>query len=282
MKGKSKPADAGTPVEKTGFGPLLEGMADKYGYDFRDYARAGLNNRIKAFMNAEAITTVGELTDRILGEPGCMRRFLATMSMGTTSMFWDREFYAGFRKEIIPALRTFPFIRIWHAGCSTGQEAYSMAVLMQEEGLYERCRIYGTDIDDAALRRAKEGIFSLRAMRRCTSNYIAAGGRAAFSDYYTARYENAIIASGLRKNIVFANHNLVSDGSFNEFHVIICRNVLTLFNERLRQKVHRLFHESMAMFGYLALGPKDSLLAGGLADAYSEANALNNMYRKIA
>ncbi len=281
MNGKTGPAEA-VATPDGGYGPLLDGMAERYGYDFRDYARPLLARRIRAFMKAEALPSVSLLKDRILGDAACMMRFIGNLSVSVPSMFRDPGLFAAIRREIIPALRTFPFIRIWQPGCATGQEAYSLAILMQEEGLYDRCRIYATDIDDSALRAAKEGIFPLQAMRRYTAAYFAAGGTGSFSDYYVAKYNNAIINSGLRRNIVFANHNLVSDGSFNEFQVILCRNVLSCFAGKLQKRVHGLFHQSLAMFGYLGLGPKESLAQGGFADAYRETDAGHNLYRKIA
>ncbi|HKP94187.1 MAG TPA: protein-glutamate O-methyltransferase CheR [Fibrobacteria bacterium] len=262
--------------------PILEGILDRYGYDFRDYARPSLDRRIKAFMKSEEIASLGGFGERILTAQECMQRFLLTMSVNVTSMFRDPEFYIGFRRDIIPVLRTYPFIRIWHAGCSTGQEVYSMAIMLAEEGLYERCRIYATDMDESALRKARDGIFSLNAMRKYTANYLRAGGKGSFSDYYTAKYNCAIINSSLRKNIVFGHHNLVSDGSFNEFQVIFCRNVLIFFNSRLQERVLELIHQSLGMFGYLGLGSKESVSLGGFEGCFQELDAKHRLYRKIA
>lgn len=286
MKSNKERAGAAAIVlerEEAGeFGNLLEGILDRYGYDFRDYARPVLERRIRAYMKEEGLPRFRMLQERVLGDSDTMKRFLSNMSVNVTSMFRDPGLYEAFRRDIIPVLRTFPFIRIWHAGCATGQEVYSMAILMQEEGLYDRCRLYATDIDEGALRTAKDGIFSLHAMRKYTSNYIAAGGNASFSDYYTAKYNSAILNANLKKNIVFANHNLVSDGSFNEFHVILCRNVLIFFNERLQARVQSLFHQSLAMFGYLGLGSKETLDLGGSRGSYLEVDAKHRLYRKIA
>jgi chemotaxis protein methyltransferase CheR len=283
VSGKEKAGSLVAPDSAGGdFDPLLEGIVERYGYDFRDYARPSLDRRIRAFMKEEGLPTSHILRERILADSDYLRRFISNMTVNVTSMFRDPALYAIIRRDVVPVLRTFPFIRIWHAGCATGQEVYSMAILMQEEGLYDRCRIYATDMDDSALRVAKDGIYSLHAMRKYTANYIAAGGTGAFSDYYTAKYNNAIVNSGLRKNVVFANHNLVSDGSFNEFHVVLCRNVMTFFNEKLQKRVHGLFHQSLAMFGYLAVGTKETLIPGGLSDAYREVDAKHRLYRKIA
>ena len=180
------------------------------------------------FMKQEDIPDLGAFGERMLALPEFMQRFLLTMSSTGAAMFKEPDFYAAIRRDIVPVLRTYPFIRIWHAGCGSGQEAYSMAILLAEEGLYERCRIYATDMDEPSLRKARDGIFSLQALRKYAQNYALAGGKGSFSDYYTAKYNSAIINASLRKNIVFGQHNLVSDGSFNEFQAIFCRNVLGL------------------------------------------------------
>ncbi len=270
------------PSAEYEFENLLNGILEQYGYDFRDYARVALGRRIHAYMKGENLLQYRHLRDRLLADPDTMRKFLANLSVNATSMFREPGLYEVFRRDILPMLRTFPFIRIWHAGCGTGQEVYSMAILMKEAGLYDRCRIYATDIDDSALRTAKDGIFSLNAMRKYTVNYQAAGGSGAFSDYYTANSNRAILRSSLKKNIIFANHNLVSDGSFNEFHVILCRNVLSFFNETLQARVLRLFHQSLAIFGYLGLGSKESLDLGGSRESYFEMDGRYRLYRKIA
>ena len=269
-------------VREQGLEPILDGILDRYGYDFRDYARPSLDRRIKAFMKAEEIPSLDGFRTRILTAQECMQRFLLTMSVNTASMFRDPEFYTAFRRDIIPVLRTYPFIRIWHAGCSSGQEVYSMAILLAEEGLYERCRIYATDMDESALRKARDGIFSLSAMRKYTGNYAQAGGKGVFSDYYTAKYNCAIINSSLRKNIVFGHHNLVSDGSFNEFQAVFCRNVLGFFNSRLQERVLELIHQSLGMFGYLGLGPKEIVNLGNLEGCFQEVDAKNRLFRKVA
>lgn len=262
--------------------PVLDGILERYGYDFRDYARPSLDRRIKAFMKSEEIADLDGFRERILNAQESMQRFLMTMSVNAASMFREPDFYSEFRRDIIPVLRTYPFIRIWHAGCSTGQEVYSMAILLAEEGLYERCRIYATDLDDSALRKARDGIFSLNAMRKYGQAYEEAGGKASFSDYYTAKYNCAIINSSLRKNIVFGQHNLVSDGSFNEFQLIFCRNVLGLFNPRLQDRVLELIHQSLGMFGYLGLGSQEAVSLGEYEGRFQELDSKHRLYRKIA
>jgi len=263
-------------------GPALEGIWDRYGYDFRDYDRPSLERRIKAFMNTEGLSSLSGFEERILSARDCMQRFLMTMSAGAASMFRDPEFHSFFRRDIIPVLRTYPFIRIWHAGCSTGQEVYSMAIMLAEEGLYDRCRIYATDLDESVLGQARDGVYSLGAMRKYTRNYRLAGGNGRFSDYYATKYNSAIIDAALRKNIVFGRHNLVSDGSFNEFQVVFCRNVLVLFNARLQARVLGLFHDSLAMFGYLGLGSRERVSLAGFEGRFREMDVKHRLYRKVA
>jgi chemotaxis protein methyltransferase CheR len=261
---------------------ILEGILEKYGYDFRDYSRPELEKRMRQFMVQEDIPDLPAFGDGVLSLPEIFQRFLLAMSSNGASMFKEPGLYAALRRDIIPVLRTYPFIRVWHAGCGSGQEAYSMAILLAEEGLYDRCRIYATDQDETSLRKARDGIFSLQAMRKYSQNYALAGGTRPFSEYYTAKYNSAIINASLRKNIVFGQHSLVSDGSFNEFQVIFCRNVLGLFNERLREKALGLLHGSLGMFGYLALGPKETVAWGGYQGCFSEVDGKLRLYRKVA
>jgi chemotaxis protein methyltransferase CheR len=208
---------------------------------------------------SERLATITGLQERILHDPECLGRFVMALSVNVTSVFRDPEFFLAFRRRIVPILRTYPFLRIWHAGCSTGEEVYSMAILLQEEELYDKCRIYATDMDEAVLKRAKEGIFPLEAVKQYSSNYRNAGGTGALSDYYTGAYGGALFRPSLRDNIVFSQHNLAMDSSFNEFHVILCRNVLIYFTRQLQERVHKLFYESLPMFGILGLGNKESL-----------------------
>jgi chemotaxis protein methyltransferase CheR len=209
-----------------------------------------------------------------------MERLLLDLSINTTAMFRDPGFYLAFRRKVVPLLRTYPFVRIWHAGCSTGEEVYSMAILLEEEGIYDRCRIYATDINEAVLQKAKAGIFPLSTMQENTSNYISAGGTGTFSDYYTAKYDYAIFRPDLRENVVFAQHNLVTDGSFNVFNVIFCRNVLIYFNNTLQDRVQQLFLQSMEMFGILGLGKKESLRYTSVAAYYDEIDVEEKLYRR--
>jgi chemotaxis protein methyltransferase CheR len=210
-----------------------------------------------------------------------MERLLLDLSINVTAMFRDPGFYVSFRREVVPVLRTYPFIRIWHAGCSTGEEAYSMAILLEEEGLYERTRIYATDINEVVIRKAKEAIFPLDRMQEYTQNYLKAGGHRSFSEYYTAMYDGALFTPRLIRNIVFSQHNLVTDHSFAECNVILCRNVLIYFDRSLQRRVHSLFYESLPMYGYLGLGSKETLRFTGFEDHYEAIDQREKIYRKV-
>jgi chemotaxis protein methyltransferase CheR len=260
---------------------LLEGVYRQYGFDFRSYAYASLRRRIWKRVASEGLRTVSALTERVLHEPKMMERLLLDLSINVTAMFRDPHFYAAFRAEVVPVLRTYPFFRIWHAGCSTGEEVYSMAILLEEEGLYERARIYATDINEVVLQKAKAGIFPLDRMQEYTENYIRAGGARSFSEYYTAKYDGALFKPALSRHVVFSQHNLVTDRSFSEFNVILCRNVLIYFDKSLQERVHRLFYDSLAMFGVLALGSKESLRFSKYEDCYESLSGPEKIYRKV-
>jgi chemotaxis protein methyltransferase CheR len=260
---------------------LLEGIYRHYGYDFRDYSPASLRRRIRERVRAEGLQTISGLKERALHDPACMERLLYGLSINVSAMFRDPPFYRAFRERVAPLLRTYPFLRIWHAGCSTGEEVYSMAILLLEEGLYERTRIYATDMNEAVIRRAREGILPLAAMQQYTANYQQAGGREAFSAYYTASYGNAIIRPSLRQNVVFAQHNLATDRAFNEFQVIMCRNVLIYFNKELQARVHDLFLASLVRLGFLCLGSKESLRYLPREADYEAFEPEQRIYRRV-
>jgi len=260
---------------------LLRGIFERYGYDFRQYARASLTRRIRRAMDVEALETVSELQAKLLHDPNAAMRFVAALSVHTTSMFRDADVYQALRSDIIPLLRTYPFVRIWHAGCSTGEEVYSLAILLEELGVYDRCRIYATDISDVILDRARQGVVPLRSMREHTLAYQRAGGQQDFSTYYTTDAENALFRSSLRRNVLFSQHNLVSDSMFNEFQLIVCRNVLLYFDETLRDRAHKLFHSSLSPLGTLVLGKKESLRFTSLAPMYRELRDGLQIYRRV-
>lgn len=232
-------------------------------------------------VDAEGLKTVSGLLEKLLHDPTCMERFLLAVSVHVTSLYRDPNFFLLFRNRIAPMLATYPFLRIWHAGCSTGEEVYSMAILLQEEGLYDRCRIYATDMNDLVLKQAREGIVPIEKAREGAANYARAGGKGALSDYYTCAYGNAIFRASLRDNILFSQHNLAMDGSFNEFHVILCRNVMIYFAKPLQQRVHQLFYDSLARFGILGLGNKENLQFTPFEKEFEQMEPGYRLYRRI-
>jgi chemotaxis protein methyltransferase CheR len=260
---------------------LLEAIYRQYGYDFREYAFASLKRRILHTVQLESLPSITALQDLILHDKAAMGRLLFQLSVNVTSVFRDPRFFLAFRRTVVPMLRTYPFIRVWHAGCSTGEEVYSMAIILQEEGLYDRCRIYATDMDEAVLKQAREGIFPLESGQDYEANYQASGGNRRLSDYYTSAYGSAIFRSGLKENIVFSQHNLAMDGSFNEFHVIICRNVMIYFAKSLQERVHRLLYESLSSFGVLGLGSKETLQFTPHENCFEQLEPGSKLYKRI-
>jgi chemotaxis methyl-accepting protein methylase len=259
---------------------LLEGLYQMYGYDFRGYVRGSIGRRVINRMKAERLLTITALLEKVLHEPGVLERLLNDFSIRMTEMYRDPSFFAAFRNEVVPLLRELPEIRIWHAGCATGEEVYSMAILMQEEGLSGKTRIYATDMNEKALKAAQKGAFPLKKMQQYTKNYLKSGGKMAFSEYYTTDHQFAYFSPNLTENLTFAQHNLVSDSSFNEFHVILCRNVMIYFDNTLQQQVHRLFYDSLADGGFIGLGSKESLLGMPKGMKYGEFNPCEKIYRK--
>jgi chemotaxis protein methyltransferase CheR len=260
---------------------LLEGVFRQYGFDFREYSAASLRRRVWRRVHAEGLRTISALTDRLLHQPEVMERLLVDLSINVTAMFRDPTFFLAFREKVVPLLRTYPFTRIWVAGCSTGEEVYSLAILLQEEELYERSRIYATDINQIVLERARAGVFPLDKMQEYTENYIRAGGKRSFSEYYLAKYEGALFERTLTENVVWAPHNLGQDSGFNTFHVILCRNVMIYFDRPLQTRVHDLFHSSLERLGVLSLGRKESIRFSGFEQYYDELDAAERIYRKV-
>ena len=261
---------------------LLEAVYRRYGVDFRQYAQASLKRRLYRRLHAEGLDTLSQLQDRLLHDPPCMERLLLDLSINVTSMFRDPSFYASFREHVVPILRTYPFTRIWCAGCSTGEEVYSLAIVLHEEGLYDKTRIYATDINEHVLQTAAEGVFPLERMQQYTQNYLRGGGKEDFSQYYVAAYDSVRLSRSLTENVVFAQHNLAMDRSFNEFNVIVCRNVMIYFDKALQDHGHSLFYESLPTFGILALGHKESIGFTRLAGRYEEIDAAERIYRKVS
>jgi chemotaxis protein methyltransferase CheR len=274
------PADA--ELEQLEIELLLEAVYRRYGFDFRQYAPASLRRRLTRRMFAENAKSISELQARLLHDPQAMERLLLDLSINVTAMFRDPSFYLAFRRQVVPLLRTYPFTRIWCAGCSTGEEVYSLAILLEEEGLYDRARIYATDINENVLATAREGVFPLAKMQQYTQNYIRGGGKRDFSRYYVTAYDGAQFSRSLTENVVFAQHNLAMDRGFNVFNVILCRNVMIYFDRALQERVHELFHESLETFGILALGHKESLSFTPFAQRYEALDAAERIYRKIS
>jgi chemotaxis protein methyltransferase CheR len=268
-------------LERTEIELLLEGIFRHYGFDFRSYAYASIRRRLWKRIEAEGLATISALQEKILREPPLMERLILDLSINVTAMFRDPSYYLAFRHKVVPLLHTYPFTRVWVAGCSTGEEVYSLAILLEEEGLYDRTRIYATDINESVLDRAREGVFPMAQMQEYTQNYIRAGGTSAFSDYYLSAYDGASFDKALTRNVVFAQHNLVSDRSFNEFNVIVCRNVMIYFDRALQSRVHDLFYESLPRLGILALGHKESIAFTPRASYYEEFDAGERLYRKV-
>ncbi|NIK67152.1 MULTISPECIES: protein-glutamate O-methyltransferase CheR [unclassified Paenibacillus] len=240
---------------------LIEGLFRAYGYDFRHYLRSSLRRRIRNRMYMDGVPTVTGMLEKILHEPDYVQKLTNDFSIKVTEMFRDPSFFRAFRERAVPLLDKLPEIRIWHAGCSTGEEVYSMAILLQEQGLLGKARIYATDMSERAIEQAKEGKFPLKRMQTFTKNYLQAGGTKEFSAYYTADRDYAIFDRSLAQHMMFAQHNLATDSTFNEFHVILCRNVMIYFNPELQGRVHRLFHESLTEAGILGLGSMEYLIA---------------------
>ena len=273
---------AGAELERIEIDLLLEGIYRHYGLDFRGYSLGSLKRRLARRMREEGAPTLSALQDKVLHDPAAMERLLVALSISVTAMFRDPSFYCAFREKVVPLLRTYPFIRLWNAGCATGEETLSLAIVLEEEGLLDRTRIYATDFNTAVVDKARAGQFPIARMKAYTENYLQAGGTREFSRYYTAEGPVAQFAPSLCDNVVFAQHNLVSDASFNEFHGILCRNVLIYFGQPLQRRVHELFHDSLVNFGVLGLGHKETIRFTPLEHCYEAIDAREKLYRRVA
>src|SRR6478736_1934923 len=269
-----------TELERLEMELLLLAIYRHHGFDFRSYAPASLHRRIRRHMDNAHVPTISRLTELILHDPSALQRLLHDLSVNVTAMFRDPSFFAEFRNSVVPLLRTYPTVRIWHAGCSTGEEVFAMSILLEEEGLYDRCRIYATDMDSTVLDHARQGIFPLSRMKEYTSNYFLGGGKRSLSDYFTAKYDGALFAPRLAKNVLFTQHNLAMDRGFSEFNVVVCRNVLIYFDRTLKDHVLSLFSESLATLGVLCLGRKESLRFTAFEDEFTAISARERIYRR--
>ncbi|MGN7401809.1 CheR family methyltransferase [Cytobacillus praedii] len=259
---------------------LLLAVFKLSGYDFRQYMKSSIMRRVQNRLNQERLPNIASLTERVIHDETYLNKILGDFSINVTEMFRDPSFFKAFREEVVPFLKKLPEIRIWHAGCSTGEEVFSMAILLEEEGLRDRAKIYATDMNEQVISKAEQGIIPLQKMQAYTKNYMLAGGKQSFSEYYTADCEYAYLNPNLLEKVVFAQHNLVTDRSFNEFHVIICRNVLIYFNVKLQSHVLDLFNESLSVNGFLGLGSKESIRTE--VDFFEDFNTNEKFFRKKA
>jgi len=267
-------------TEKIEIDLLLDAVFKKYGYDFRNYSRASIERRIRQFIPKSGCQSILEIVEKLLRDEPFFFRMVREFSITVTEMFRDPHVYANLRQNVIPLLDTHPFIKIWHAGCATGEEAYSLAIVLKEEGLYNRATLFVTDFNDEALEYAKHGIYPINRIKDATRNYIAAGGNTSFSKYYHAHSNSIAVDSELRKNMTFANYNLVTDSVFGEMNLILCRNVLIYFDRELQNRVLELFTESLCRGGFLCLGTKESLLFSSVCDQFDVIDDKAKIYKK--
>lgn len=261
---------------------LIEAIYLQYNYDFRDYTGASQKRRVLHALREMDCDSISALQARVMHDPAAFSQLLQFLTIPVTEMFRDPSFFAGLREHVVPFLKTYPSLKIWIAGCSTGQEVYSMAIMLREEGLLERSILYATDINPQSLETARRGVFPLDQMQLYTENYQAAGGRRAFSDYYTAAYGGALFDKSLVENVTFADHSLSTDSVFSETHLISCRNVMIYFNKRLQDRVFGLFHESLCHRGFLAIGSKESIDFSAYAGQFEPLVKRERIYRKLA
>lgn len=266
--------------EKIEIDLLIEAIYVKYGYDFRDYAKASLRRRVLQRLSRSNLKTISEMQHKLLYDQQFFETLLLDLTINVTEMFRDPSFFRAIRKSVIPKLKKRPFIKVWHAGCSSGEEIYSLVILLKEEGIEQITRVYATDTDQAVLQEAEKGIFPIGKMKHYSRNYIDAGGLSSFSDYYTAGYEHAIMSKALKRNIVFSDHNLVTDGVFGEMDLILCRNVLIYFNNELQDRVLGLFRESLCPGGFLCLGTKETIMFSKYSDDFEIIAERERIYRK--
>jgi chemotaxis protein methyltransferase CheR len=267
-------------VENVEIRLLLEGIQQVHGYDFRDYADASMKRRLTHWLAESGFDTFSAAQSRLLRDPRVFESLLRGITVNVTEMFRDPAFFRALRTQVVPFLKTYPFVKIWHAGCATGEEAYSMAILLNEEGMAGHYRMYATDINEAVLQRAAEGIVKLADMQKFTRNYQKSGGIGSFADYYTARYDRAVLSGTLKKDIVFAPHNLAADAEFGEMHVVLCRNTMIYFKPALKERCLRLFDNSLLSGGFLCVGLKETLEDKSIGSRYQELVSGMRIFRK--
>lgn len=251
-----------------------------YGYDFTEYSKASLKRRVDRVLIKDRLS-VYELKQEVINNPQFVEDLVLEITVNVTEMFRDPQFYAAVRKKVFPYLSSYPRIKIWNAGCSTGEEVYSFSIMLEEAGIYKNSFLYGTDINSRVLDKARKGIYSLQQMKEYSENYLKSGATASLASHYTAAYDAAAIHQGLKKNTLFAIHNLATDSVFNEFEMVVCRNVLIYFESSLQEKVLNLFHESLRPLGFLCLGSKESIRFASIRKKFKAIDLENNIYQKI-
>jgi chemotaxis protein methyltransferase CheR len=261
-------------------GLVLEALALRHGYDFRHYAKASMKRRVLALAQAQGLSGIAELIPRLLRDEEFLPEVLSRLSVPVTEMFRDAGVFLALRREILPILASYPSIAIWQAGCATGEEAYSLAIMLKEEGLLHKTQIYATDINDVALAKAEEGIYPDRIIASGSANYLASGGKASLGDYFHSAYDFSKISDEIRQRIVFAHHNLAADGVFCEMHMVLCRNVLIYFERSLQNRVVGLFHEGLVRGGFLCLGNRESLQFTTFENQFRVVDHAHRIYKK--
>lgn len=259
---------------------LMEAIYRQYSYDFRNYSGASQKRRLQQALVRFECPSIAALQTVVLKDATAFMQLLQYLTIPVSEMFRDPPFFLALREKVLPVLRTYPSIKIWIAGCSTGEEVYSMAILLREEGLLQRSMIYATDINPQALTKARRGIFPIAGMKAQTVNYQNAGGQGAFSDYYTAAYDGALFDPALRSNVTFADHSLATDSVFSETQLVLCRNVLIYFNKTLQDRALGLFHESLGHRGFLGLGSKESIDFSAYAQHFDTLDKSARLFRK--
>lgn len=269
-------------IENIEVNVLLQAIFDRYGYDFRNYARASIERRARLFARKNGYDYISELIPKILRDEILFEQLLKEFSITVTELFREPLSYKELKEKVFPILKTYPFIKIWHAGCATGEEVYSLAILLKEEGLYEKATIYATDFNDEALEIARQGIYPLENMKTFISNYMQAGGSDVLSNYYFAKHDSVIFDKSLIKNVMFANHNLATDSVFGEMNLIMCKNVMIYFDKELQNRVLNMFNESLIHGGFLCLGNKESLMFSEVQDKFDIVDNVEKIYKKKA
>lgn len=268
-------------VEEIEIKLLLEAISLRYGYDFREYAVGPLRRSISSAMSGEGAPTISAYQDRLLHDASCMRRLLTNVGVSVTSMFREPDTWRCLRQEVVPVLRTYPSLRIWSVGCATGEEVYSLAIALEEEGLYERSTIYATDMNEDALAIARVGTCPIELLRTYEHDYLRSGGHSSLSNFFTSSGRIGRLKRELLRNVTWAQHNLVTDASFNDFHLIVCRNVLIYFRPTLQQRAHHLFYESLVRSGFLALGQRESMVFAPESTRYQSVGDGVSAFRKV-